>query len=374
MNSLYTNKEECCGCGVCLDSCRKNAIRMVVDREGFCYPKVNEELCVDCGHCLEVCPIKKYGGKNRLNRQYYGVQAKDKKTRSTSSSGGMFPVLAEYILRHNGVVYGAGYTNNMKVIHKEIKNREELDSIKRTKYVQSNLKGIYRRIERNLKKNQWVLFCGTPCQAEGLRLFLNHSYSRLIIVDLVCYGVPSPGIWRSYVKYMEQKRRGKMTEFSFRDKRMSDNGHTCSYMINGKEYAGSLYRDIYCRMYFSNNILRPSCHVCKFCTVQRNSDITIGDFWGIENVKPEIDDGMGTSMLILHTDKGRKIWDAVQKGVSWFECEEKDVLQPRLLEPTGASKRRSIFMALYRLLPFSTFQILYRALASGMSFLRRVRG
>lgn len=176
------------------------------------------------------------------------------------------------------------------------------------------------------------------------------------------------------MKYMEEKRRGKMTEFSFRDKRMSDNGHTCSYMINGKEYAGSLYRDIYCRMYFSNNILRPSCHVCKFCTVQRNSDITIGDFWGIENVKPEIDDGMGTSMLILHTDKGRKIWDAVQKGVSWFECEEKDVLQPRLLEPTGASKRRSIFMALYRLLPFSTFQILYRALASGMSFLRRVRG
>lgn len=165
-----------------------------------------------------------------------------------------------------------------------------------------------------------------------------------------------------------------MTDFSFRDKRKGDNGHTRAYVVNGKEYAGSLYGDTYCRMYFSNNMLRPSCHQCRFCSVERNSDLTIGDFWGIKKVKPEMNDGMGTSLVILHTDKGREIWEEVRDRLSWFECGEEDAVQPRLTSPTDAAKSRGFFHAFYRLLPFPLFQALYRGLASGRALLKRIIG
>lgn len=373
MKKLYVKKEECCGCGACLDACRKDAVRMVIDREGFRYPKIDSGLCVDCGRCEEVCPIKKQSEKTEASRQYFGVQAKEDQVRYASSSGGMFPVLAEYVFRQQGVVYGAAYDKNMRVVHREIHSREELDAVKRTKYVQSSLKGIYRKVEARLKEGRWVLFCGTPCQAEGLRLYLKQPYPTLILADLVCYGVPSPGIWGDYVKYLEGKYGGKMTDFSFRDKRMRDSGHTCAYVVGGQEYSGSLYADEYCRMYFTNHILRPSCHTCKFCTVERNSDLTIGDFWGIEKVKPEIDDGMGTSLVILHTEKAREIWEAVREEVSWFACEEGDVLQPRLSCPTEAAKSRGFFMAFYRILSFPQLLRLHKALASGRELLKKLK-
>ncbi len=373
MKKLYVKKKECCGCGACVDVCRKDAVRMVIDREGFRYPKIDGGLCVDCGRCEDVCPIKKQSPKKEASRQYFAVQAKDENVRYASSSGGMFPILAEYVFRQQGVVYGAAYDKNMRVVHREICGREELDSVKRTKYVQSSMKGIYRKIETQLKKEQWVLFCGTPCQAEGLRLYLKQPYPKLILADLVCYGVPSPGIWGDYVKHLEGKRGGKMTDFSFRDKRMRDSGHTCAYVIDGQEYSGSLYADEYCRMYFTNHILRPSCHDCKFCTVERNSDITIGDFWGIEKVKPEIDDGMGTSLVILHTEKAREIWEAVRDEVSWFACEERDVIQPRLTDPTEAAKSRGLFMASYRMLSFSQLLRFHKALASGRALLKKLK-
>lgn len=373
MKNLYVKKKECCGCGACVDVCRKDAVRMVIDREGFRYPKIDGGACVDCGRCEDVCPIKKQSPKKEGSRQYFVVQAKDENVRYASSSGGMFPILAEYVFRQQGVVFGAAYDKNMRVVHREIRSREELDSVKRTKYVQSSMKGTYRKIEMRLKEEQWVLFCGTPCQAEGLRLYLKQPYPRLILADLVCYGVPSPGIWGDYVKHLEGKRGGKMTDFSFRDKRMRDSGHTCAYVIDGQEYSGSLYADEYCRMYFTNHILRPSCHDCKFCTVERNSDITIGDFWGIEKVKPEIDDGMGTSLAIFHTEKARDIWEAVRDEVSWFACEERDALQPRLTAPTEAAKSRGLFMASYRMLSFSQLLRLHKALASGRALLKKLK-
>lgn len=372
MKKLYIKKEECCGCGACVDICRKDAVRMVVDREGFRYPRIDKNLCVDCGLCAKTCPIKKQGVERDGGRQYFAVQAKDENIRYASSSGGMFPVLAEYVFRQQGVVYGAGYDKNMRVVHREVHNIEELDAVKRTKYVQSSMKGVYRKIEARLQKDKWVLFCGTPCQAQGLRLYLNKTYPKLIIADLVCYGVPSPGIWGAYVKHLEKKHGGKMTDFSFRDKRMRDNGHTCSYVIGGQEYSGSLYSDEYCRMYFTNHTLRPSCHECKFCSVERESDLTIGDFWGIEKVRPEMDDGMGTSLVILHTDKAREIWEAVREEVTWSACEERNVLQPRLTCPTEAAKSRGFFLAFCGILPFSAFRILHKALDSGRLLLKRL--
>lgn len=351
MMKLFTDKKDCCGCGACKDICHINAIQMIQDAEGFFYPCIDNHICVNCGECAEVCPIKSPDIRS-CDRRYFGAQAKKESFRYSGSSGGIFPVIADYILSGQGVVYGAGYDSSMKVVHREVHDAVRLEQIKKTKYVQSDMTGIYRNIERRLKENRPVLFCGTPCQAYALRLFLKRPYEQLIIMDLVCYGVPSPGIWRDYVTYLEHKHNGKMTEFFFRDKRNRDNGHTCSYIIDGVEYAGSLYQNVYCRMYFTNHILRPTCHNCKFCTVKRDSDITIGDFWGIERIKPDIDDGMGTSLVILHTDRGKAIWDSVKQNINWFECRHEDIFQPRLSGPTEASENRQKFMQLYKEMSF----------------------
>lgn len=357
----YEKKETCCGCGACREICPEKAIEMIPDREGFLYPKINRHLCIRCGKCRRVCPTDHYGsGKKDVVKEkkaedgnlYLGVQAKDEKVRYSSSSGGVFSVLAQYVLSRGGVVYGAGYDGAMRVIHKGAENKQQLQQIKRTKYVQSNMKGIYRKIEKNLKENRWVLFTGTPCQAAALMRYLNRNYERLIVVDLICYGVPSPGIWKDYVNYLERVHRGKMTDFSFRDKRNRDNGHTCSYIIGGKEYAISHSQSIYFIIYFKNYMLRPSCHSCRFCMVNRKSDFTIGDFWGIENVRQEMDDGMGTSVVIAHSGKARDIWNEIKGELNWFQCSKEDLLQPRLLQPTSSARGRRVFMLLYRIIPF----------------------
>lgn len=358
---IYEKKEDCYGCGACMDACQRGAIQMRSDKEGFLYPHVKKKLCIQCRRCEQVCPIRNREGKGRYEeRRYFGAKARDSRVRHTSTSGGIFTAAAKRMLENGGAVYGAGYDQDMKVVHKEVLKIEDLEDIRRTKYVQSDLSGTYRQIEQRLKEGLPVLFCGTPCQAQGLRLFLRQEYEKLLIMDIICYGVPSPGIWEAYVRYLEQKKGGKMTAFSFRDKRNQDDGHTRSYVIREKEYADSMYRDIYCQMYFKNYMLRPSCHSCKFCATARDSDVTIGDFWGIEKIKPEWADGMGQSVVILHTKKAKRWWQAIRKELDYFECEREDILQPRLTCPTDMAGERRKFMRLYRISPPLLFQYFER--------------
>lgn len=354
LSEQHAEKEECCGCGACAAVCNTGALRMLWDDEGFRYPYMNPDMCVHCNQCKQVCPLNNES-KNLSRNLYIGAQAKNEEIRHSSSSGGVFQTFARYVLNRQGVVYGAGYNEHMEVVHQEISSEEQLERIKRTKYVQSNMEGLYHRIEQRLKEDQWVLFCGTPCQTKSLKLFLNHTYDRLILADLICYGVPSPGMWGDYVRYLEQKHAGRMTDFSFRDKRNRDNGHMRSYIVDGVEYVDSLYEDIYCRMYFTNYTIRPSCHSCKFCTVDRDSDLTIGDFWGIENVRPEVDDGMGTSLVMLHTDKAKEVWEQIQNELNWFVCEKEEALQPRLQSATNVAKDREYLMRRYMTVPFLEF-------------------
>ncbi|GFI36514.1 ferredoxin [Lachnospiraceae bacterium] len=345
-------KENCCGCQACADLCPAGAIHMCPDQEGFWYPQTDPELCTGCGRCERICPVNDRS-QGKEEERYFGVQAKDDTIRYASSSGGMFTLLAHAVLNRQGIVYGAGYSGNMEVEHRKICDKGRLETIRRTKYVQSSMKGVYREIQKDLQLGSWVMFCGTPCQAQALRQFLDGEDDRLLLVDLVCYGVGSPGIWKDYVTDLERRYKGKLKDFSFRDKRNRDHGQTRSFVIGESEIVNTLYQDAYCRMYFRNYSIRPSCHHCSFCGIRRSSDFTIGDFWGVENVRPDFDDGMGTSLVIAHTEKAKEFWKEIEKDARWFACQKEDVLQPRLREPTKAAGHRKLFMELYRRLPFS---------------------
>ncbi|MCD7950500.1 MAG: Coenzyme F420 hydrogenase/dehydrogenase, beta subunit C-terminal domain [Erysipelotrichaceae bacterium] len=358
---IYSKNDMCVGCGTCADKCPVNAISMKMDKEGFYYPFVSNRTCIHCHQCLNLCPTKDKSNIINENR-YFGAKALNNDTRYSSSSGGFFPILAEYVLDKQGVVYGAGLDENLQVKHFEIENIDQISKLQKTKYVQSDLTGIYKKVKNRLNEHRYVLFCGTPCQCQGLRNYLGKDSDYLIFVDLICYGVPSPGIWNSYKKYIENIYDGVLEDFSFRDKRNHDNGHTVSWIINDHEYTQPLNKNLYNRLYFGNLIIRPSCYQCRFTSVRRNSDLTIGDFWGIEKIYPEFDDGMGCSVVITHSAKGLSIWNNVKDSFQYFECSENDVLQPRLKTPTKKPHiKRLLFMICYGLMSFKTcIKIMYR--------------
>lgn len=359
MWKVVENKSQCCGCGACVEVCPSNAITMVEDGEGIPYPKIDEKKCIDCGRCEDVCPMA-YEAKQMPGRVYLGVQAKEDAIRFTSASGGFFPVLACDILAKGGAVFGAAMEVGGKVVHRDIQTIEGLSALQTTKYVQSDLKGCYRKVAQYIEEDRQVLFTGTPCQCQAVKRYLGGKHENLLLADLVCYGAPSPGIWRKYVRELEKKYGGRLTGFNFRDKRGKDNGRTIALHIDNKEYTWPMQKDSYCRIYFRNYTLRPSCHECRFCTVNRESDITMGDFWGIENVRPELDDGMGNSMVILHTRKARESWESIKESFRYFTCQKEDVLQPRLCTPTPKSSRRRRFMLLNRFLSVRTAEKLLR--------------
>lgn len=343
---LFSQKSQCCGCMACVDRCFQKAISIFKDKEGFEYPKINEKLCIDCKACQSVCPFHLPLEKKEPTH-YFAIQAKDSTLRENSSSGGFFPVIASLILQEGGIVYGAGLNEKMQVKHMRITNLEKLNQITKTKYVQSQMQGIFPLVKQDLKQGKPVLFVGTPCQAEALQRFLKRKYDNLILMDLICYGVASPGIWEDYVDFLEKKHRGKMNQFYFRDKRKKDNGHTVSYQIDGQEYTQSFTQNFFTALYSSSCILRPSCYACPFTSIKRNSDFTIGDFWGIEKVFSTFDDGMGTSLVLMRLEKENALWQKLQEKLHWMECTKKEALQPRLLSPTFYPKKRKLIFAGY---------------------------
>lgn len=355
-------KELCTGCGACAAICPQGAVTMEPDWEGFLYPSVDNRLCTNCSLCEKVCPISTpecFSGENT----YYGAKAKDDKTRLLGSSGGIFPLLAESVISDGGVVFAAALGKDAAVRHVGISRTQDIPLVTRTKYVQSDLSQVYAEIKPLLRQGRKVLFCGTPCQTDAVRSYTGPEQDNLILADLICYGVPSPGIWADYVRFLEKKYKGAFGAFFFRDKRNADSGHTAALVIDGKEYTYPLYQDSFCRSFFRNVNIRPSCFSCRYCTTERNSDITLGDFWGIEHISPDFDDKMGSSAIICHTDKGKQIWEKIQEKTEYFVCRMEDVAnsdQPRLREPTVQSPRRGLYMWLYRRLPFSLWLRLFR--------------
>ena len=319
------DKKDCCGCAACVQICPKVCISLVEDAEGFLYPHVDRNSCIDCGLCEKVCPIINVG-EPREPLCCYAAKNKDERIRIESSSGGVFTLLAENIIDDGGVVFGARFDDKWDVVHDYTETKSGLAAFRGSKYVQSRIGNTFRQAESFLKEGRKVLFSGTPCQIKGLKLYLRKDYDNLLTVDFICHGVPSPGVWRQYLDetFMKPDRReGRrkntvlsspkdipvITGISFRDKKLGWKKY--SFVVRGKS-AGQADKNsvllsdmhqnnVYMKAFLSDLILRPSCYGCRAKGGRSGSDITIADFWGIQNVLPEFDDDKGVSLLIINS-------------------------------------------------------------------------
>lgn len=351
-------KDNCCGCYACVNVCPKDCISMEEDSEGFNYPCVDKSKCVDCTLCEKVCPIinkdKVAQGSNEEDNTYVAY-TKNETVRKNSSSGGMFTELAESVLKNNGVVFGCAFDDDFNAHHIMIDNISDLEKLRGSKYIQSQIESTYKEAERLLKNGQLVLFSGVACQIAGLNSYLRKDYNNLITVDVLCHGVPSGKAWRKYIDDNQKRHNAKLNKYYFRNK---DNGWKVftvkqMYMDNQGE-SSPFNKDSFMQLFLGEVCLRPSCHNCRFKDIRRPSDITLGDCWGVQNYMPEMDDDKGTSVVIAHTKKGVNILNSVKNNLVI-----KKAKLDRALPPT-ADSRKSV-------LPHKNREIFFKQLNEGKS-------
>ena len=360
-------KKVCYGCAACADICSREAITMREDSLGFLHPYVERGKCVECGRCSGVCIIGKEP-EMRPPLAVHALRLRNKKSMAASQSGGAFVALSDAVLEKEGVVYGAGFGEAFHVRHFRAENRTARDSFRGSKYVQSDMRRIYREIARDLTDGRLVLFSGTPCQcAAVLRYSAGITTGKLITVDLICHGVASPKIFRDYLKYLEKKHRGRITGVKFRDKEFGWQSHRESFTFhNGKKVSPEVvvYKD-----YF----LRESCNTCRFCSINRVSDITIGDFWGIEKTASEFaSDGKGCSIVMCNTAKGMEILQISVKDCDILDIDsDADYLQMNLTRPTPPA-RDLMFAQIYRVAGFRNAMFLFGRIGKTVGLRKKI--
>ena len=310
---------DCVGCGACANACSENCLNMVAGKNGFLHPEIKKDKCVNCGACEKACPIINKKSKGNESVQAYAVYSKNDNVRIGSSSGGLFYTVAKYIIENGGIVYGAAFDDGLHLCHKGVDSVEDLHLLQGSKYIQSDTKLCFKEIKKHLSASRPVLFCGTPCQVEGLLCYLNKPYENLFTLDFICHGVPSPKAWQEYIKYQEKAFSSEACSASFRDK---SNGW-CSFssvlkFANKTEYTEIHHNDVYMKAFLKNISLRKTCYHCEFKGVNRNSDITMGDLWGIKNILPHITDDKGVSVAFVQSAKGAYLLEQV-KNCLWLQ-------------------------------------------------------
>lgn len=310
------NKENCTGCYACSSICPVTAITMVSDSEGFWYPVVDYTKCIRCEMCINVCPIMETGLEDCSGDtvpQAYAAYSVDPQIRLQSSSGGLFTLLAETVIDYGGIVFGARFDEKFDVIHDYVEKVERLHELRGSKYVQSRIGDSFRQVQEFLQCGRLVMFTGTPCQIGGLKRYLGREYDHLICQDIICHGVSSPKVWEKYVRFRESAADSRIRGISFRQKDRGWRRFSLSFLFeDDTQYASSLQDDPYLKAFLANLCLRPSCYACHFKGIYRESDITLGDFWGIEYLAPAMDDDKGTSLVVLHTRKGHELFGCLE--------------------------------------------------------------
>lgn len=306
---VISDKAECCGCTACSSICPRNCIEMLPDEEGFLYPSIQSGDCIGCHACEQVCPFPEGNAAQESRASVYAaVQYADEAKRFTSTAGGAFSLIADHLLRDGAVVYAAGYDGDAVVCHQRVETGDGVAGLRGSKYVQSRLGDVFRRVKTDLQDENTVLFTGTPCQIHGLKKYVGDN-EHLYTIDLLCLGVSSPALFREYVNYLSGKYGERVARIQFRDKHYgyaAPNIRICfhSGRFIEQQYDSKVHADLFFRSYYD---ARPSCYSCKFRGIARVSDFTIGDFTEIGSVSREMDDDKGTTKLWAHSPKGQAL-------------------------------------------------------------------
>lgn len=305
-------KKDCTGCGVCSLRCPKKAITMTIDEEGFLYPKIDKNKCINCGICKKICANKPE--KNLYDIKTFAVKSKNNTIRKNSTSGGAFKEIVKYVLDNKGIVCGVEFDKNLNVKHTFSTTMKECQKYSFSKYVRSDHIDTYVEIEKKLKNKQLVLFSGTPCQCYGLKKYLQKEYENLILCEIICHSNPSPMVYKMYLNGLEKKYNKRIKEVHFRTKNEEYNKPHVTFEDNSK-ISIQAYNNAFNNMLIS----RPSCANCHFCDKNRKADITIGDFWGIEQIHPDFYDNNGISLVCINSEKGLKVFNNIKKNLTILE-------------------------------------------------------
>ena len=342
MNEICS-KKQCIGCLNCYNSCKFSAIKIVKDELDFLYPIIDGDNCKKCGLCKKVCPILS-NSYNTQNNKCYACYNIEESIRLRSSSGGIFYLLAKFAIDNGGIVYGAGFNKKHQLIHMSAKNLKDLKKLMGSKYVQSNLNNIFLEIKSNLDSNILVYFSGTPCQVSALKKYLGKDYLNLITQDFICHGVGSNKVLNMHLdKIMQEYNIKRINKIDFRNK--TTGWKNFSFSLN-KKYIKDLNSDIFMKTFLKNLCLRESCYHCSFKGNKRASDLTLGDFWQVENVIKNIDDDKGVSCAIINTIKGEKIFSKIVDKMNLYEVSYDDISKNNIaLEHTSIyNSHRELFI------------------------------
>jgi coenzyme F420-reducing hydrogenase beta subunit len=323
MSSFIKSKQsyDCCGCNACITACPSNCINYMNDSEGFLYPSVNND-CIDCGLCQKVCTYSSETKNDAPISAKCGYN-KNSDIHIKSSSGGIFYAVAQKIVSEGGVVFATAMSEDFKSAQViEVNNQKDLFKLLGSKYVQSNMGGCIEKITNELISGKKVFFCATPCQVAGVKSalkFTNTNTDNLLTCDFVCHGVVSPEI---FSKYVSEKYKSKIISFSFRNKKFGWRYYSIyAQFQNGKKYRKIQQRDPYMRGFLTNISMRPSCHVCKYTSINRVSDITLADFWSVKGYNPSFYNKNGVSAVIINTKSGKKIIEDCESELYLKSCD-----------------------------------------------------
>lgn len=335
----------CVGCRSCEQVCPVQCIEFRTDEDGFLYPNIDEEKCVQCGKCLAHCPAKKEN-KKQYPISIYGVKNKNRERLLRSASGGASDLAAQYILAENGVVFGCAYEEKLKVGHIEVAKEKDLCQIQSSKYVQSNLKNCYTIVKERLDEGKKVLFTGTPCQIAGLYAFIGEgNKENLYTLDLICHGVPSPLFFEKYLKYQEDKLGEPIESYNFRSK--EKRGWGTQYQIRTQNHVkqNKLSLDKYGKHFMAGDCYRECCYQCEYSCMERISDLTCGDFWGVEKSHPEFMDSSGVSVVLVNTKHGEQLLEKMSEFADIVKASVNEILpyQGNLVRPTKRTEKRDGF-------------------------------
>lgn len=340
------NKADCTGCSACYSICPTHCITMHKDEEGFLYP-VSSDKCIICGKCKNICPIQNSNiYKSKIQQKAFCALTRNKRIWRRSSSGGAFSEICKTFGDENTIVCGAAW-DNLSVKHICIKGVENISSLCKSKYVASSLDNVFNEIKNYLENDTKVIFCGTPCQVDGLRNMLGKSYDNLLLIDLICHGVGSPSVFHECLLEMQKQFGKNIISYGFREKR---NCYETDYLskITFEDCSSQyLIDDQYIQLFLKQNCLRPSCGKnCHYRTKNRVGDITIADFKGLTEVFPEL---LGTkknySSIIINSEKAYKLINRLKKQMIMFECDLENIKKynPLFYRQTWFSYDRDTF-------------------------------